>query len=50
MRVCGNKFDMLARSRYAAHFVLAGDSSVHYGLFDCATGPAGAVANPSACC
>ena len=50
MLVCGNTFDMLARSRYAAHFVLTGDSSVHLGLFDCAAGPIGAVASASACC
>ncbi|HEY5612238.1 MAG TPA: methyltransferase domain-containing protein [Lysobacter sp.] len=50
MLVCGNTFDMLARSRYAAHFGLTGDNSVHHGLFDCATGPAGASAVAGACC
>jgi len=50
MLVCGNTFDMLARSRYAAHFALTGDNSVHHGLFDCATGPAGASAVAGACC
>lgn len=34
-RVCGNTFDMLARSRFAMHFDLAGDTSRHFGLFDC---------------
>ena len=52
MRVCGNTFDMLAQSRYARHFNLAGDTSVHFGLFDCAP-PATAMsasASPSPCC
>jgi ubiquinone/menaquinone biosynthesis C-methylase UbiE len=48
LRVCGNTFDMLARSRYAAHFTLSGDTSTHFGLFDCAAaGPAPA---NGACC
>ena len=42
LRVCRNTFDMLALSRYAVHFVLAGDTSTHFGLFDCAPAPAGA--------
>ena len=48
MLVCGNTFDMLARSRYAGHFTLAGDASVHHGLFECATAPASPAA--AACC
>ena len=50
LRVCGNSFDMLAATRYAPHFRLSGDQSVHFGLFDCA--PASAIATPSAanCC
>lgn len=36
LRVCGNTADMLGASRYAAHFQLIGDKSVHFGLFDCA--------------
>lgn len=35
MLVCGNTFDMLAATRFAAHFELHGDKRVHYGLFDC---------------
>ncbi|MBA2237748.1 MAG: methyltransferase domain-containing protein [Lysobacter sp.] len=50
MLVCGNTFDMLARSRFAAHFRLAGDTSVHFGLFDCATAPQGASQPAGACC
>jgi SAM-dependent methyltransferase len=51
MLVCGNTADMLGRSRYAPHFRMQGDKSVHYGLFDC--GPAGAPAADGAkagCC
>jgi arsenite methyltransferase len=48
--VCGNTFDMLAQSRYAAHFDLHGDKRVHFGLFDCGTAPATAAAAAGACC
>lgn len=52
LRVCGNTFDMLAQTRYGRHFQLAGDSSTHFGLFDC--GPAPATGNgaelASGCC
>ena len=44
LRVCGNTFDMLAASRFAAHFDLLGDKGTHFGLFDCA--PA---VDPSSC-
>ena len=52
LRVCSNTFDMLARSRYAAHFVVAGDTTTHFGLFDCAPSPAVAGANDcrTGCC
>lgn len=33
--VCGNTAAMLGRTRYAPHFKIIGDTSVHYGLFDC---------------
>jgi arsenite methyltransferase len=52
MRVCGNTFDMLAQSRYASHFNLMGDTSVHFGLFECVQ-PASATsadAASGACC
>jgi arsenite methyltransferase len=35
LRVCGNTARMLSDSRYAPHFQVKGDRSVHYGLFDC---------------
>lgn len=34
--VCGNTAVMLSHTRYAPHFNIIGDTSVHYGLFDCA--------------
>ncbi len=33
--VCGNTAAMLSQTRYAPHFKIIGDTSVHYGLFDC---------------
>lgn len=33
--VCGNTAAMLSETRYAPHFEVSGDPSVHYGLFDC---------------
>jgi len=33
--VCGNIASMLSETRYAKHFQVTGDRSVHYGLFDC---------------
>jgi len=52
--VCGNTAAMLQQTRYAPYFRVIGDTSVHYGLFDC--GPGGALqadgedAAPGACC
>jgi len=34
--VCGNTAAMLARTRYAKHFEIVGDTSTHHGLFSCA--------------
>ena len=48
LRVCGNTADMLARTRYAAHFRIDGDRQRHYGLFDCA--PAAPTSAAAACC
>jgi SAM-dependent methyltransferase len=38
MLVCGNTAAMLEETRYAKHFEIIGDRSVHYGPFDCAPG------------
>jgi ubiquinone/menaquinone biosynthesis C-methylase UbiE len=36
MLVCGNTASMLNKTRYADHFKISGDRSVHYGAFECA--------------
>lgn len=49
--VCSNTAAMLAETRYAPHFKLIGDTSTHFGLFDC--GPLGAsvkAESTGACC
>lgn len=48
--VCGNTADMLAKTRFADHFQIIGDKSVHYGLFDCDSTPSGDSAEFGACC
>lgn len=48
VRVCGNTANMLSQTRYADHFRVDGDFSVHYGLFDCAPASAAGPAGP--CC
>ncbi|MDT8389938.1 MAG: methyltransferase domain-containing protein [Lentisphaeria bacterium] len=49
MLVCGNTAAMLQETRYAPHFTVHGDRSVHYGPFDC--GPAADKASGGgACC
>jgi arsenite methyltransferase len=51
MLVCGNTADMVSRTRYARHFTVTGDKSVHYGLFDCGPGSAaGGPAPQAGCC
>ncbi|MCB9671585.1 MAG: methyltransferase domain-containing protein [Alphaproteobacteria bacterium] len=34
-RVCGNTAAMLRDTRFGAHFDVVGDTSVHFGVFDC---------------
>jgi arsenite methyltransferase len=51
MLVCGNTADMIGRTRYARHFQVTGDKTVHYGLFDCGPGAAApGVAPKAGCC
>lgn len=38
--VCGNTADMLARTRFGAHFRLDGNMDRHFGLFPCGPAPA----------
>ena len=49
LRVCGNTARMLKDTRYAAHFEISGDTSTHFGLFDCQPStPSGS--DQAACC
>ena len=48
--VCGNTAAMLQETRFAPFFDVAGDRSVHYGLFDCAPAPAATGGGAAACC
>jgi arsenite methyltransferase len=51
LRVCGNTADMLSAGRYAEHFMLTGDKSTHFGLFDCAPpNRSGSLDSGAACC
>ena len=47
--ICGNTADMLAGSRYAAHFRINGDKHRHHGLFDSAPASAAACIASSCC-
>jgi len=50
--VCGNTASMLSETRFAPHFEVRGDRSVHYGPFDCGPAPAagsGGSAPPGGC-
>ncbi len=46
MLVCGNTADMLAKTRFAPHFVVT-ERGAHFGLFDCAPTM---TSSPAACC
>ena len=52
--VCGNTASMLSQTRYAPHFKITGDTSVHHGLFDCgpksAAGPENGTVLGGSCC
>lgn len=50
--VCSNTAAMISQTRYRSHFKVVGDTSVHYGLFDCGPSPSNAKADgaPGACC
>ncbi len=50
MLVCSNTALMLTGSRFAQHFRVEGDTSVHYGLFDCGPDADMVDTNPGACC
>jgi SAM-dependent methyltransferase len=42
MLVCGNTAAMLGETRFARHFKIDGDRSVHFGAFDCSSAKAAA--------
>ena len=50
--VCSNTAAMLLETRYAPHFRVIGDTSTHYGLFDCSgdTSSVGSTDSGAACC
>jgi SAM-dependent methyltransferase len=52
--VCGNTAAMLSQTRYAPHFKIVGDTSVHHGLFNCGPESAAGLENGSvpsgSCC
>lgn len=53
MLVCGNTAAMVGETRYARHFRIVGDRSVHYGPFDCSSGAAkdaGQECSGNGCC
>ncbi len=52
MLVCGNTAAMLGETRFATHFKIDGDHSVHFGAFDCSSPKATADASERAggCC
>ncbi|MGD0641257.1 MAG: methyltransferase domain-containing protein [Roseiarcus sp.] len=47
MLVCGNTAAMLAETRFARHFKVDGDRSIHFGAFDCSS--ATAASSPGDC-
>lgn len=53
MLVCGNTAAMVSETRYGKYFKVVGDTSVHYGPFDCKPAPASEAVNPCSgggCC
>ena len=53
MLVCGNTAAMVADTRYGSHFKVVGDTSQHFGLFDCGPSPIAVAAGEAvsgSCC
>jgi len=48
--VCSNTATMLSQTRFAPFFHIDGDTSTHFGLFDCAPTPAAGDSGDAACC
>lgn len=50
MLVCGNTAAMLSQTRYGQYFQVLGDTSRHFGLFDCGPSPAASAGDGAASC
>jgi len=50
MLVCGNTAAMLQDTRYAPHFMVQGDRSLHFGPFDCHPSALSTAGDGGACC
>lgn len=50
MLVCSNTANMLKDTRFASHFRIEGDTSAHYGVFDCAPSGSTPPTEGGACC
>ncbi len=50
MLVCGNTAAMLSETRFAPHFTVTGDRSIHYGPFACEPDAAAAPGCGGSCC
>jgi arsenite methyltransferase len=50
MLVCGNTAAMLEQTRFAAHFTVRGDRSVHFGAFPCGPAATETVVAAGSCC
>ena len=52
MLVCGNTAAMVSETRFAPHFEVVGDRSVHHGVFPCGPAPAAGASDcaTGACC
>ncbi len=48
--VCGNTANMIKDTRFAEHFRVEGDFSIHYGVFDCAPDSESSSEYTGACC
>ncbi len=48
--VCGNTASMLYNSRFGRHFKVEGDTSQHFGIFDCAPSNSAQAESSGGCC
>jgi arsenite methyltransferase len=50
MLVCGNTAAMVQQTRFGKHFRVTGDTSVHFGPFDCSPSTAAPQGSATSCC